>query len=483
MSGHHYTKRTLVVLGVAVAVLLTIVGGAVTQAQSARSKAAGDAQGRERFDIVGESRPGPVQVTVQDTVFPYRSLIVTTPPRGALPSSAVHVYEDGQAVTGVSMNSAGTSSARDRYVLSYVSGVPKGEREVELSVVVDGVGVRDVDYSAAPARSAVAAGGGHSFWTPAHGLIVAAVLAALLLALGILALVVPRQRRGELRRRVAQYTAPVSNGPEETPEAPQSHALPALERALQRLSWWPRFKTDVEIARFGRPAVELVALTALIAAVAAAVLGVAAGSVAVSVIVLPFGALALHLLVRQRLRKQQERFSQQLAAHLEELASALRAGHGLAAAVTVTAQSAAEPSRGEWSRVVADERLGKPLDEALRVMATRMECSEIEQVAVVASLHQRTGGNMAEVLERVADGVRERSDLERELKALTAQARLSGWVISALPPVLIVVITALNHNYMRPLFTTTGGIVMLSIGSGLLITGTLVIRRLTNIKV
>jgi tight adherence protein B len=202
-----------------------------------------------------------------------------------------------------------------------------------------------------------------------------------------------------------------------------------------------------------------------------------------SLIALPVGPLILRAVVGQRLRRQRELFGEQLAGHIDELASAMRAGHGLAAALAVVAQSATEPSHREWTRVVTDERLGKPLEEAMHSMAERMNSHEIEQVALVASLHSRTGGNMAEVLERVAEGVRERAELRRELKALTAQARLSRWVVTLLPPALIAIFTLLDRAYMRPLFTTSGGIVMLGICAALLVIGSLIMRRLTEIKV
>jgi tight adherence protein B len=84
-----------------------------------------------------------------------------------------------------------------------------------------------------------------------------------------------------------------------------------------------------------------------------------------------------------------------------------------------------------------------------------MDCSDIEQVALVAALQSRSGGNMADVLERVADGVRERADLRRELHSLTAQARLSRWIVTGLPVALVLILELLRPAYLRPLFQTT----------------------------
>jgi tight adherence protein B len=182
-------------------------------------------------------------------------------------------------------------------------------------------------------------------------------------------------------------------------------------------------------------------------------------------------------------QRQRELFQEQLPEQLDEFASAMRAGHGLAAALAASVHSAPEPSRSEWGRVVSDEALGSSLEEAMGALARRMASDDIEHVALVAVLHQRTGGNMAEVLDRLTEGVRERAELRRELAALSAQARLSRWVLTLLPPVLIVLMTLVNHDYMRPLFTTRGGIVALSIATVMLTVGSLILRKLTDFKV
>jgi tight adherence protein B len=119
----------------------------------------------------------------------------------------------------------------------------------------------------------------------------------------------------------------------------------------------------------------------------------------------------------------------------------------------------------------------------MRPLARRMDSEDINQVALVAELHHRTGGNMAEVLERVADSVRERAELQREMRALTAQARLSRYVVTALPLVVGAAIALINPNYMRPLFHTSTGVVLVFVVFGLLISASLVMRAITNIKV
>jgi tight adherence protein B len=133
--------------------------------------------------------------------------------------------------------------------------------------------------------------------------------------------------------------------------------------------------------------------------------------------------------------------------------------------------------------VVADEQLGIPIEDSMIEVARRMECKDLEQVALVAAVGRQTGGNTAEVLDQVTKVVRERFELRRLVKALTAQGRMSNWVLSMLPPSLVVVITIINPGYMDPLLQTGLGRVMLLVGALMIITGSLIIRKIVNIRV
>jgi tight adherence protein B len=375
-----------------------------------------------------------------------------------------------------------------QYVVHFRSLALPGTN-AKLSVEVSGLGTADLSYEApsAPGALVVNRPKPKSFWVSSTALVVVGVGAALLCALAFVILFVPRRRRSALRRRIGEFTAqmPPVAAAEVVEFASDRKRSPfaVLELLLEGMRWWPRFKENVEIAGFSRQPVDLVAITLAATLLVAIGVGIASGLPVLSLIALPLGPLALHALVRNRLHRQRELFRDQLGAHLEELASAMRAGHGLVSGLAAMVRSASEPSKGEWNRVLADEQLGKPLEVAMQSLARRMDCDEVEQMALVASLHQRTGGNMAEVLDRVADGVRERAELRRELQALTSQARLSRWVVTALPPAVATVVMIVNPHYLRPLFHTTGGNIMLVIAVVLLILGSLVMRALTDIKV
>ena len=123
--------------------------------------------------------------------------------------------------------------------------------------------------------------------------------------------------------------------------------------------------------------------------------------------------IALNAFVRSKARKVRNNFAEQLPENLDVLASALRAGHSLAGAMGVVADEAPEPSKREFTRIVTDEALGIPLDEALEVTAKRMQSTDMDQVAVLALVQREAGGNTAEVLDEVTKNIRARMDVRR----------------------------------------------------------------------
>jgi tight adherence protein B len=197
--------------------------------------------------------------------------------------------------------------------------------------------------------------------------------------------------------------------------------------------------------------------------------------------------LAVPFVVRSQILRKLERrrkaFAEQLPDNLQVLASALRAGHSFVGALSVVVDDADEPSRTEFRRVVADEQLGVPLEDSIRAVVKRMDNEDLEQVALVASLQRQTGGNMAEVLERVTETIRERFELRRMIQTLTAQGRMSRWVLTALPVGLLLAISTINPGYVQPLFESTGGRFALFLAAAMVTAGSLLIKRIVNIKV
>src|SRR5262249_31211246 len=147
------------------------------------------------------------------------------------------------------------------------------------------------------------------------------------------------------------------------------------------------------------------------------------------------------------------------------VASALRSGHSFAGALAVVVESASEPMKSEMQRVVADEQRGVPIQQSLGVVAERMASKDVEQLALVAQLQREAGGNAAEVVDRVAETVRERFDLKRLIATLTMQGRITRWIVSALPIFVLVIIRLENPNYFHPLLSTLGGKVVFALAA------------------
>jgi tight adherence protein B len=231
------------------------------------------------------------------------------------------------------------------------------------------------------------------------------------------------------------------------------------------------------------PAVQIVALTAIGAVLLAWVLLLISGSSLLAAAALIGVPVVVRTVLKQKLASQRKQFMDQLADNLQVIASALRAGHSFIGALTVSIQEAPEPTKSEFESVLADEQLGVPLEEGFDTVARRMDCRDMEQVRLVATLQRETGGNTAEVLERVADTVRERSELRRQISSLTAQGRMSRWIVTALPVVLIFAINLVNPEYMKPLFETSAGKGFLVLAALLLTAGSLTIKKIVDIKV
>lgn len=369
------------------------------------------------------------------------------------------------------------------YLLRYRSA---GEPGKALTVEVQVAGVAGVarDRYLVPATHA---GGGKtaeegSFWKATWTMLGAIVIVAALLGLSLFALA--RPQRETVRDRLARFVQ--VRGDSEDPASRRDREAPrglraAVERALEGQQWWERFKEELDVARIKMPAIHIVAATALAALVMVVLIGWGAGSAMLS----PIGLLvipAVRLVFNRKLRHQRHQFAEQLADNLQIVASALRAGQSMVGAISVVVDEAPEPTRSEFQRIVNDERLGVPLEDAVRDVARRMDNRDLEQVALVAIIQRETGGNTAEVLDRVIDTVRERGTLRRLMETLTAQGRLSQIVVSVLPFALVGAITLINAEYMKPLFETGTGQLLLLLGVGLSLLGSLIIKKIVDIR-
>jgi tight adherence protein B len=210
------------------------------------------------------------------------------------------------------------------------------------------------------------------------------------------------------------------------------------------------FGEDVDVAQIQHDPSRMIVLS-IVAGLVLGVLGaVLIGPFLFLLVFVP--PVALNTWVRGKARSTRNNFGEQLPENLDVLASALRAGHSLANAMGVVADEAPEPSKREFRRVVTDEQLGIPLDEALEVTAKRMQNSDVDQIAVLALVQREAGGNTAEVLDQVTKNIRARMDVRRLVKVLTTQGKFTSWVVAGVPVGVLIFLLVVNPGYLDPLF-------------------------------
>jgi tight adherence protein B len=203
----------------------------------------------------------------------------------------------------------------------------------------------------------------------------------------------------------------------------------------------------------------------------------------VAAVVVLLGTVAPLLYLSVRASRRQAKFEEQLPSTLQLLAGALQAGHSLQQAVDTVVHEAGDPISGEFQRVLTEARLGRPLEEAFEAMANRTNSIDFKWTVMAIRLQRQVGGNLAEVLSTVSQTIRDRYSLKRQVKALSAEGRLSSLILSVLPVVMFLALLLLNPVFLRPLFTSTIGIMMLVVAAVLMVLGVFWLKKITEIKV
>jgi tight adherence protein B len=187
------------------------------------------------------------------------------------------------------------------------------------------------------------------------------------------------------------------------------------------------------------------------------------------------------LILRRRRRIRQ--FAKQLPDALELISRALRAGHSLGSGFSLVADEMRPPICKEFHRTFEEQNLGIPLEDALQNMTERMPNLDLRFFATAIILQRQTGGDLAEILDKIGYLIRERFKIWGQVQALTGEGRLSGIVLLALPPALFLAVYRLNPDYVMPLFTDPMGRQMLVGGLIMQLLGAIVIKKIVNIKV
>lgn len=202
---------------------------------------------------------------------------------------------------------------------------------------------------------------------------------------------------------------------------------------------------------------------------------------------IPLGAAFLTALpflwLVKRKKKRVRKFLDAMPEAVELISRALRAGHGLASGLHLVAEEMKGPIADEFNRVFEEQNLGIPIELSLRNMADRIPVMDVRFFVIAIIIQRATGGDLAEVLDKIGRLIRQRYELLGHVKALTAEGRLSGIVLLALPPGLLAFLSMSNYEYISPLFTTSVGTKMLAITAALQLLGAWMINKIVAIKV
>lgn len=218
-------------------------------------------------------------------------------------------------------------------------------------------------------------------------------------------------------------------------------------------------------------------------ALAAAIVGVALSGVALAGLLFVIGAILPWLWLRWRHARRLAAFSTQLPATLDLLAGGLSAGLSLPQAVDTVVREAGEPVASELRRALVEQRLGVEISDALEGVANRMDSEDFGWVVMAIRIQREVGGNLSQLLGTVAATIREREYVRQQVRVLSAEGRLSAWVLGLMPVVMFGYMVVVRPDTVRPLLTTGYGVVLLAVAVLLLALGAFWLSRLTRVEV
>lgn len=319
-------------------------------------------------------------------------------------------------------------------------------------------------------------------WTP----LLVALFTGLLLV-GAWRAGVRRQGGEELRRRLAPHVGEQLDEVEEqrpslNPRARLRALSVAAERRFGKTDRWRRLEGLLERAAVPLQPAELLYLgVGLGLALAFLAVVIASSKLAVAV-AFAFGVGAPILVVSFKAARRVRAFDEQLPDLLAAVGASLKAGHSLKQGLTGVIDETGPPAGVEFGRVLAESRLGRPLDEALDAMCARVGSEDLEYVTSAVSVQEQVGGSLASLFDMVSDTVRERQQHARKVRSLTAMGRASAYVLTGLPFVMAGLITVINPSYMDPLYFTTTGHVLIGIGLTMICFGALCLKKIVTIR-
>lgn len=194
--------------------------------------------------------------------------------------------------------------------------------------------------------------------------------------------------------------------------------------------------------------------------------------------------LAFPMMYVKRLKNRRiRRFEEQFPEAIDLLGRSIRAGHAFPTGLKVVGEESPEPMATEFRQIFDEQKFGLPLEDSLLGLADRIDLVDVRIFVTAILIQREVGGNLAEILDKIAYTIRERFTLQRQIRVYTAQGRLTGYILAAMPILLGLAITALNPVYMAILFEDPMGKVLIAAAATLQFLGFLLIRRIIDIEI
>lgn len=375
----------------------------------------------------------------------------------------------------------------NRYRLSFPSGGRPGSATVTVSAGADAIAYASTELTGVTATAAGTAAGPTAdgslepvlgmVSTPSPGLLQQPIA----LTAGLVAMFAALLTLGLLMALPSRQTTLASATRGERVVGLSNRMSHAVDRALSRRDREGALDQVLDAAGINLRPGEFT-LIALVAMVISGLVGSLMGGAVIAVMFAVLAGAVINLYLTGRAGRRRNRFAEQLTDTIGIVAGALRAGRGLPQAVELVAEEAPSPTAEQFRRIVFEARVGRDVTESMMGVARRMQSQDFEWVARAVQINRELGGDLAEVLDNVADTIRDRRRVARMVKTLSAEGRMSGWVMLALPFVFFLFLSWRNPEQARLLTSHNLGRLMLAAGMASMVAGYFWIRKLVDIK-
>lgn len=318
---------------------------------------------------------------------------------------------------------------------------------------------------------------------------VAGLVALVVIVVGIISV---RSERDLVEERLGRYEQgyesflDVDEEDGGAPKKDERKALDAIDKAIAKRPFAQKWRTQLARADLKLTVAEFAALhvVSVIGFFTVAYFVLFSGDLIMSIVAGFLGFFFPRLYVSRQTSQRLVRFENQLPDTLGLWVNALRSGFSVLQAMEAISRDAPEPTATEFKRVVQEVQLGIDVEDALEHLLNRVESDDLDLVVTAVNIQREVGGNLAEILETISHTIRERVKLKGEIRVLTAQGRMTGYLISGLPIAVALFLNTIQPGFMRPMFESrTCGWPMLGIGLALIGMGMAAIQKIVNIEI